>query len=147
VLGGGYHKISRDKKSIPVFAREGAIIPHAEVEGNYSGNPETLVLNVYNVANGEYTLYEDDGESTDYQEDKGAFTKFEWKDNLFTINPAVGEIDLLPKERTYTICFEYDVEGVEVKINGEGVEAQTAENTVIISGVKPTDKVEIRTNL
>lgn len=147
VLGGGYHKVSRDKKSIPVFAKEGAIIPHAEVEGNYSGNPETLVLNVYNVANGEYSLYEDDGESTDYQEDKGAFTKFEWKDNVFTINPAGGEISLLPQERTYTVCFEYDVDGVEVKINGEIVEAQTAENTVIVSNVKPTDKVEIRTNL
>lgn len=147
VLGGGYHKVTRDKKSIPVYAKQGAIIPFADVEGNFSGNPSSLVLNVYNAGDGEYTLYEDDGESTDYTLDKGAFTKFELKGDLFTINPVEGSAELLPSERTYTVCFEYDIEGSEVLINGEKVEAQKALNTIIIEGVKATDKVEIKINL
>ena len=147
VLGGGFHEVERDKKSIPVFAKQGAIIPFAEVDGNFSGNPSSVVLNVYNVGDGEYTLYEDDGESTDYQEGKGAFTKFELKGNTFTILPAEGNVELLPQERTYTVCFEYDIEDSEVLINGEKAEAQKAENTLIIEGVKATDKVEIKINL
>lgn len=147
VLGGGHHTITRDKKSIPVYAKEGAIIPFQDVEGNFSGNPKNLVLNVYNSGEGSYTLYEDDGESTSYQEDKGAFTKFELKDDTFTINPVEGDTSLVPETRTYTICFEFDIDESEVLINGEKVEAQKAENTLIIEGVKATDKVEIRINL
>ena len=69
------------------------------------------------------------------------------KDNVFTINPAEGDISLVPSERTYTVCFEYDIDEYEVLVNGQKAEVQTGENTVIISGVKPTDKVEIRINL
>ena len=147
VLGGGRHKVERDKNSIPVYAKAGAIIPFADVDGNFSGNPERLVLNVYNAGDGEYTLFEDDGESTDYQEGKGAFTKMALKGNTFTIEPVVGDISLVPEKRIYTVCFEYDVDNVEVRLNGEIVEAQIAENTVIIEGVKATDKVEIKINL
>lgn len=147
VLGGGVHTISRDKKSIPVFAKQGAIIPYADVEGNDFANPESMVINVYNCADGAYTLYEDDGETTDYINGKGAFTKMKLKNNLFTIYPTEGEISLVPQNRTYTVCFEYDIENSEVLINGEKTEAQVYENTVIISGVKPSDKVEIRINL
>ena len=145
VLGGGHHTVSRDKKSIPVYAKAGAILVTQDVEGNFSGNPERLVLNVYNVGNGEYNLYEDDGESTDYTLGKGAYTKFELKDGNLTINAPQGDISSLPEERTYTICFEFDVEEIEVYINGEKAEVQTAENAVIIEGVKVTDKVEIKT--
>lgn len=145
VLGGGYHTVSRDKKSIPVYAKAGAILVTQDVEGNFSGNPERLVLNVYNVADGEYNLYEDDGESTDYTLGKGAYTKFELKNGNLTINAPVGDISALPEVRTYTVCFEFDVENIEVYINGEKVEAQIAENAVIIEGVKATDKVEIKT--
>ena len=147
VLGGGYHEVSRDKKSIPVYAKAGAIMPYAETEGNFSGNPDSMVISVYNVGNGEYTLYEDDGESTDYIDGKGVFTKMTLKDNVFTINPAEGDISLVPSERTYTVCFEYDIDEYEVLVNGQKAEVQTGENTVIISGVNPTDKVEIRINL
>ncbi len=147
ILGGGYHEVSRDKKSIPVYAKGGAIIPFAETEGNFSGNPTSMVLNVYNVSDGEYTLYEDDGETTDYANGKGVFTKMMLKNNVFTINPVEGDLSLVPTQRTYTVCFEYDIDEFEVLLNGEKAETQIGSNTVIISGVKPTDKVEIRINL
>ncbi len=145
VLGGGHHKVSRDKNSIPVFAKQGAIIVTQDVEGNFSGNPERLVLNVYNVGDGVYNLYEDDGESTDYTLGKGAYTKFELKGDVLTINAPVGDVSALPEKRTYTVCFEFDVEEIEVYVNGEKAEVQIAENAVIIEGVKATDKVEIKT--
>ena len=128
VLRGGYHTVSRDKKSIPVFAKQGAIIPMQNVEGNFCGNPEKLCLHVFDTGDGSYRLYEDDGESTDYSEGKGAFTEFELKGNVFTIYPAEGEHTDLPKQRAYTVYFQTDISGAkgtcqEIKQNNAVQEA------------------------
>ena len=72
--------------------------------------------------------------------------EFDVSNNLAVEN-IYNECDIEPDE-SLIISRKLNVDGKSiVKINGESVEAQTAENTVIISGVKPTDKVEIRTNL
>ncbi len=147
VLGGGKHVVKRDKKSIPVFAKQGAIIPFAETEGNFSGNPENLKLNVYNVGDGEFTLYEDDGETENYKNNVSAFTRFKLENDVFTVYPVEGELSLVPEKRNYKVCFEYDIDEVEVKLNGEKTVATVDGNTVILKEVKPTDKVEIRINL
>ena len=143
VLQGGYHTVSRNKTSIPVFAKQGAIIPMQNVQSNFCGNPDFLELNVFNNGNGAYRLYEDDGESTDYQQDMGAVTKFTLKENVFTIHPAEGAYAGLPQLRTYRVCFRSGFNRAEVFLNGALVETQVAENSVTIRNVKPTDHVEI----
>ena len=144
VLCSGFHTVSRGKGSIPVYARAGAIIPRQDVAGNISTNPEHLVLDVFNNGNGSYALYEDDGESTDYTCGKGSFTRFEQKDNLFAIHPVENPGPWLPEERAYTIRFRCGISGADVCINGEKAEVQIADNAVTVSGIKSTDRVEIR---
>ena len=143
VLSGGHHTVSRDRKSIPAFAKEGAIIPLQEAEGNFCGNPEKLVLQIFNNGDGKYRLYEDDGESTGYLTGKGAFTRFELADNVFTIHPAEGDISYLPDSRSYGLHFRSGISGAEVWINGMQANIQPEGNTVQLSGIKPTDRVEI----
>ena len=59
-----YHGV----ESTPVFVRAGAIIPAAEeVSPIVAADFEKLSLNVFAGGNGTYTLYEDDGESTGYE--------------------------------------------------------------------------------
>ena len=144
VLTGGFHTVSRDKASIPVFAKQGAILPLQEVAGNFCGNPEHLALQVFNNGDGAYSLYEDDGESTDYRIGKGAFIRFRLQDDVFTIDPAEGELSLLPNRRTYTVCFRCGFSGANVRLNGSPVQGRIDGNRVVIPGVKPTDRVEIR---
>ena len=144
VLPGGHHTVSRDCKSIPVFAKQGAIIPFQKVSGNFTGNPEHLILSVYNNADGSYSLYEDDGESTGYLSGIAALTRFELTGNLFTIHPAEGELSLLPRQRTYTAAFKCGFTGAEVFVNSQITDAQITENAVTVTGIRPTDKVEIR---
>ena len=144
VLSGGHHTVSRDKTSIPVFAKQGAILPLQNVAGNFCGNPEHLTLRVYNNGDGAYSLYEDDGESTDYIHGKGAFTKFELRDNAFTVFPVEGDPAYLPQKRTYTVCFHCPISGADVTVNGAAVPAQVIGSTVKIAGIRPTDRLEIR---
>lgn len=54
--------------TLPLFAREGAIIPYNPQEKTLSSEvPETLALKVFGLAkHSEFTLYEDDGNTTAY---------------------------------------------------------------------------------
>jgi alpha-glucosidase (family GH31 glycosyl hydrolase) len=64
---------------VPLFVREGALVPMAPLMNYSNERPlDTLVLHVYPVRGGEssFTLYEDDGESLDYQRGEFATTTF-----------------------------------------------------------------------
>ena len=144
ILSGGCHTVRRDRKSIPVFAKQGAIIPLQDVPGNFCGNPEKLVLQIFNNGSGIYRLYEDDGESTGYLSGRGVFTPFELKENLFTVHPAEGDLAYLPEYRSFQLHFRCGISGAEVRINGVPTDIRPDGNTVELSGIKPTDRVEIQ---
>ena len=143
VLPGGHHTVSRGRESIPVFAKQGAIIPLQQVEGNFCGNPEHLVLHIFNNGDGAYTLYEDDGESTDYQLGKCALTKFRLENNVFTVCPAEGDVSYLPRQRTYTLRFRCGAENAAVFLNGSKTDAQLSDGTLVIESITPHDRLDI----
>lgn len=97
----------RSVKSIPVLAKAGAIIPFTEqVEAKVlNKNPAELTIKVYGGADGRFILYEDDGETQDYLDDKFAETEFilDWKDSSFKIVRPQGDTKLLPQQRRYRI--------------------------------------------
>lgn len=52
------YEFVRDCESIPVFAKEGAVIPYSEDSGNLCANPNHLRVDIYD-GNSEYVFYED----------------------------------------------------------------------------------------
>jgi len=102
-------------EDIPVYAKAGAIVPLAPKVG-WGGieNPTELDIYIFPGADREaspqrserdntFDLYEDDGETTDYQQGKYAITRFELKNDIFTIHPAQGDLSVIPAQRTYRI--------------------------------------------
>ena len=71
-----------DLSTMPLFITAGTILPLDPVR-QYTDEPvtEPTVLRVYSGADGEYRLYEDDGSSLDYQNNKASWIKFRWSDN------------------------------------------------------------------
>jgi alpha-glucosidase (family GH31 glycosyl hydrolase) len=104
ITGGRWQTIKAALEDIPVFAKAGAIVPLAPRVG-WGGieNPEELDLYIFPGAGNSFELYEDDGETTDYQRGKYAITTFTLEKNAFTIQPVNGEISLVSPERTYHI--------------------------------------------
>jgi alpha-glucosidase (family GH31 glycosyl hydrolase) len=102
--GGGWHQITASLEDIPVFARAGAIVPLAPRVG-WGGieNPKELDLHIFPGADNVFDLYEDDGESTDYERGKYAVTRFSLQGEQFTIHPARGDRSVIPAERAYHI--------------------------------------------
>jgi alpha-glucosidase (family GH31 glycosyl hydrolase) len=108
--GGGWHSVYGTLEDIPVFAKAGAIVPlGSEIGWGGIENPDILRLFVFPGANNAFELYEDDGETTGYQQGLYALTKFTqtWNEGSLslTISPVVGEMDLVPGVRDYQLHF------------------------------------------
>ena len=107
-LGGRKMNLYRDITSIPVLARAGAVIPFQEDYMENAGkNPKQLHIFVYSGENGDFTLYEDDNITTDYQKNRCVKTSYKWqeKEGCFSICSAEGEKSLIPEKRDYIITF------------------------------------------
>ncbi len=97
-------ELFRDTDTIPVLAKEGAIIPMSADEGNSSANPESFEIWAFS-GNGSFTLKEDDG-TVDFK-NHTASTKFEigFENGRvsFTVNAAEGDTSVIPEKRNYTV--------------------------------------------
>ncbi len=133
-------ELFRDIDTIPMLAREGAIIPLSEDNGNRADNPKSLTILAFS-GNGEFDLIEDSGQ-TDFSDHK-AVTKFvmTYIDNklTFKINSTVGDTSVIPQKRNYRVVVrdvlsngrELVFEFNNADINE--VHTRTAENAVRIN--------------
>jgi alpha-glucosidase (family GH31 glycosyl hydrolase) len=98
--------------TVPVFIRAGSIIPMQPVMNYSNEHPlDTLVLSVYPSPDqsGNFTLYEDDGQTLEYQSGSYAITDLSNRltaasggSNLeIDISPAVGSYSGKTQQRTY----------------------------------------------
>jgi alpha-glucosidase (family GH31 glycosyl hydrolase) len=102
--GGKWIEVKAALEDIPVFAKAGAIVPLAPTVGwGGTENPSELHIHLFPGADNHFDLYEDDGETIDYQQGKYAITRFELKGDTFTIHPAQGDLSVIPAQRTYQI--------------------------------------------
>jgi alpha-glucosidase/alpha-D-xyloside xylohydrolase len=80
-----------DLATMPIYVRAGAIVPFDAVRQSTSHpRTEPTTLRIYGGADGEYTLYDDDGISQDYLKARGTWTRITWNDRAkrLTIEPA-----------------------------------------------------------
>lgn len=108
-----------DLETMPLYVRAGAIIPFDPVR-QYVSEPadEPMTLRIYAGADGQDTLYEDDGISQQYLEGAGTWTQFTWDDaqRKLTISPDERSqrvdgtsrkfrVQLLPSGETRTVDY------------------------------------------
>lgn len=120
----GINRQYRYLNLIPVLAPEGSIIPiDTDDTSNGSENPKHLELLIFN-GNGEYKLYEDDGETLEYKNGIFAERLFAVKEEgnilSFTISPLIGDKTVVPEKRDFTLSFRnikntecYTINGTE----------------------------------
>jgi alpha-glucosidase/alpha-D-xyloside xylohydrolase len=112
-----------DLATMPIYVRAGAIVPIDPIR-QYTGQKvdEPMTLKIYRGANGNYTLYDDDGISLDYLEGDSVQTLIKWDDaaKTLSIEPAskqtatrAFQVELIPDGRTKEI--QYDGRPLELK--------------------------------
>ena len=144
--------VHRDIKEYPVFAKAGAIVPMQKGYTLEAGND--LEIMVFPGKDNQFVLYEDGGDGSEFE--KGEFVKtemiLEWGQNpVFTVKPAKGALNLLPRKRNY----QFNLRGyhrevfVKVLIDGnimtaETVYDETTRSIIVKVTADVTSEVELK---
>lgn len=127
--GGRMLELYRSLEDIPVLAKEGAIIPLTDLTEytNSVENPKELAVKIVPGKKNAFILMEDTGDTFEDKEENWAQTKLEWiNENEFIIHPANGNLDVIPKCRTWKMEFYgiADVDNLEVTVGGKAIETE-----------------------
>jgi len=111
---------------MPLYVRAGSIVPLGPEEEYSNQKPaDPIELRVYPGADGDFTLYEDEGDTYNYEKGEYATIPIHWKDatHTLTIGERKGSFPGMLESRTFNVTF--------VKENaGAGVESSTPDQTV-----------------
>ena len=106
--GGQNVEIQTSLDRVPMFVRAGSIMPLGP-EMEYVGEKawDNLEIRLYPGANGTFVLYEDEGDSYNYE--KGQYTTiiFDWNDksSILTIGARRGSYPGMLQSRTFTVVL------------------------------------------
>lgn len=128
-LGGRSIQLYRDLSTIPVLIQAGSILPmDTDILRSHLCNPKELEVLVYHGGDGEFTLYEDDGEGHE------ARTRFTYASEAARLEIALtGEVSrVVPPQRCY-----------RVRLKGVSPAGPTEANggTVLEQSYDPEEKV------
>lgn len=121
VVGPVVKTVSAGYNSMPAFVKAGGIIPLAPYS-DFVGQivEDSLILKVYTGADGEFTLYEDEGENLNYQTGNFGLTKIIYSEQQrkLSIRSQQGTYSGAPENRSYNVQL-YNAEIPEnVIVNG-----------------------------
>lgn len=139
-LGEDHVTLFRDLDTIPVLAKEGAIIPLSADSGNQTDNPVSLEIWAFS-GNGNFTLIEDDLKTDCHAHKAITDFKMEYRNHIltFTIDRAKGDISVLPPRRNYKVIVKdlfVDGKPLVFEFNDADineVHSQSAENALRLS--------------
>jgi alpha-D-xyloside xylohydrolase len=103
--GGQTQTIAAPYERIPLFVREGAIVPMGnDIQSTHEAQTD-LTLKVYTGANGTFTLYEDENINYNYENGTYAILRFTYDDasKTLTLHDRQGQYPGMPHERTFRI--------------------------------------------
>jgi alpha-D-xyloside xylohydrolase len=130
--GGQTVKADAPQDKIPLFVKAGSIVPMGKFLQYTSEKPmDTLELRVYTGADGQFTLYNDEGNNYNYEKGKYTVIPFKWSEQQQTLT-----IDR--QQGTYTGALKKCVLHIVWvnESNGKGIEISPKAKTVVYTGEK-----------
>ncbi len=116
---------------LPLFVRAGAILPLGPQEQYAAEKPaDPLEIRVYRGGDGDFTLYEDENDTYNYEAGAYATIGFRWNNDkqTLTIGERKGAFPGMLKDRTFRVVFVREGHGA-----GGGF-TETADKSVTYSG-------------
>jgi alpha-D-xyloside xylohydrolase len=110
---------------IPIYAKSGSIIPFGPVAQSASAKPDPVELRIYSGADGDFTLYEDEGDNYDYERGSRSVIPIHWDDKAetLTIGDRRGNFPGMLEHRTFRVVRVTEAHGVGTSTT-EKVDAQ-----------------------
>jgi alpha-D-xyloside xylohydrolase len=108
ILGGHKLQVDAPFEQIPLFVREGSIIPFGpEIQFTDEKPADPVTLYVYTGRNCAFTLYEDEGTNYNYEKGECSTIKFSYDESSgeLTFGERKGEFKGMLKERVFNIVW------------------------------------------
>ena len=150
--GGKMTDLWRTVDDVPVLMKAGAIVPMTDMSeySNTVKNPEALDVLVFPAANGQFTLWEDEGDTPEDKDENWVSTALGYQNDTFTVGKANGNLSVIPEKRSWNVVFySVDSSAVTVKVDGKKVDAETSYDedlkrlTVRIPAVAVTKEIAV----
>lgn len=92
---------------MPLYVRAGSILPYGPKVQSTADAADPLELRVYRGADGAFTLYEDEGDSYNYEKGIYATIPLKWDDQagVLTIGARQGKFPGMLEKRTFRIVW------------------------------------------
>lgn len=106
IEGGQTVKAAAPLDRIPLFVQAGSIVPVGPVvQHSAQDSNQELEIRIYEGANGEFTLYEDEGDNYNYEKGQFSTIQFTWDDakKELTIAERKGSFQGMIADRTFKI--------------------------------------------
>jgi alpha-D-xyloside xylohydrolase len=139
VEGGQTKTVDAPLSQIPVYVKAGSIIPMGPFIQYAEQSVDPLEIRVYKGADGTFTLYEDEGDSYNYEKGKYSEIQFSWNNaaQQLTIGARKGSFNGILAHRTFQIVL------VDAN-HGNGVEIGASDHTVDYNGSKVVVSVKAK---
>ena len=122
---------------MPLYVKAGAIVPMGPYLQYVAEKPaDPIEMRVYRGADGAFTLYEDEGDNTNYERGRYATIPIAWNDKTgtLTLGARMGRFPGMPAKRTFRIVWVRPGQGVGV------APSPAADRTVLYDGRAVTVK-------
>ncbi|HZL21463.1 MAG TPA: glycoside hydrolase family 31 protein, partial [Polyangia bacterium] len=106
-MGGGTSTANAPLGQIPLYVRAGSIVPMGPMIQYATQSADPLEIRVYKGQDGSFTLYEDEGDSYDYESSQYAQIRFSWDDTAqqLTIGARSGSYTGMLASRTFNVVW------------------------------------------
>jgi len=129
ITGGTQATVNAPLSQTSLFVKAGSIVPMGPNIQYATQSVDPLEIRVYEGQDGSFTLYEDEGDSYNYETGAHSQIPFTWKDSTkqLTIGPTTGTFSGMLASRTFNIVWV----GAS---HGTGNDVTTADQTVKYTG-------------
>ena len=120
IPGGRYLDVSTPYERMPLFIREGSIIPFGpEIEYTSQKPADPVTLFVYTGRNASFTLYEDEGVNYGYERGECTFIPFNYDEvsGELTIGERKGQYPGMLRDRTFNIVWVTRTNNIEFDLD------------------------------
>lgn len=106
--GGQTVPVQAPLNQIPLFVKAGSIVPVGPVvQHSAQDSNQELEIRIYEGANGEFTLYEDEGDNYNYEKGQFSTIQFTWDDakKTLTVADRSGSFPGMLKKRIFNVVL------------------------------------------
>jgi alpha-D-xyloside xylohydrolase len=134
--GGQTITTAAPQDKIPVFVKAGSIVPMGKyLQYTSEKTMDTLEIRVYTGANGNFTLYNDEGDNYNYEKGKYITIPFTWNDQnqTLTVDRQKGNYAGAVKNYVFNIVWVNEEKGTGIDITPHPVSIAYSGNKISIS--------------